>query len=66
METQNEAVASVEQQIKNKIAEFEKILQKQSEEAEGRDGLILQQNQDLNNLYQANQQILENEKTFRD
>ena len=54
------------QQVDAKFKEFELNILKISEDAEGRDGLILQQNQDITNLFQANEQILGNEKTFKD
>lgn len=54
------------QQVDDKFKEFEINILKISEDAEGRDGLILQQNQDITNLFQANEQILGNEKTFKD
>lgn len=41
-------------------------LVKMSEDGEGRDGLILQQNQDITNLFQANEQVLGNENTFKE
>lgn len=47
------------------MGELETNQLKQLEDSEGRDGLILQQNQDITNLYQANEQILENEKAFK-
>ena len=47
------------------MGELETNQLKQLEDSEGRDGLILQQNQDITNLYQADEQILENEKAFK-
>ena len=47
------------------MGELETNQLKQLEDSEGRDGLILQQNQHITNLYQANEQILENEKAFK-
>ena len=48
-----------------RLKEIDLTLLKQAEDSEGRDGLILQQNSDISNLYQANEQILENEKSFK-
>ena len=48
------------------MKELEVLFMKVQEDGEGRDGLILQQNQDITNLFSANEQILGNEKTFKE
>jgi hypothetical protein len=45
----------MEEKLSAKIKEFELNLMKQNEDSEGRDGLILQQNQDITNLFTANE-----------
>ena len=49
-----------------KMKDLEMLVLKIQEDGEGRDGLILQQNQDITNLFSANEQILGNEKTFKE
>ena len=54
------------QQTDSKMKEMEVLFMKIQEDGEGRDGLILQQNQDISNLFSAHEQILGNEKTFKE
>jgi hypothetical protein len=48
------------------MKEMELLSLKIQEDGEGRDGLILQQQQDISNLFSAHEQILGNEKTFKE
>ena len=56
---------NLDEKIILRLKEIDLSFLKINEESEGRDGLILQQNQDITNLYSANEQILENEKSFK-
>lgn len=53
-------------QLEEKTKELDALLAKLQEDSEGRDGLLLQQNQDITNLFSANEQILGNQNTFKE
>ena len=50
----------------DKLKEIDELILKLQEDSEGRDGLLLQQNQDITNLFSANEQILGNQNTFKE
>ena len=55
----------MEQKFQEQIQDLQTTVKKLKEDLEGRDGLILQQNEDITNLFQANEQVLENEKQVK-